>query len=85
MIGGLKVGVVIPAYNEAESLDRLIPRIPSYAIAIAESGVRERSDVERYSNVGADAVLVGSILSSSPNPEASTFALTGVPRQERAG
>jgi glycosyltransferase involved in cell wall biosynthesis len=28
MIGGLKVGVVIPAYNEARSLERLLPRIP---------------------------------------------------------
>ncbi|MGZ3392446.1 MAG: glycosyltransferase family 2 protein [Isosphaeraceae bacterium] len=28
MIEGLKVGVVIPAYNEAESLEHLIPRIP---------------------------------------------------------
>lgn len=28
MISGLKVGVVIPAYNEAESLTRILPRIP---------------------------------------------------------
>ena len=28
MIGNLKVGVVIPAYNEATSLERLLPRIP---------------------------------------------------------
>ncbi len=28
MIANLKVGVVIPAYNEAASLDRLLPRIP---------------------------------------------------------
>lgn len=28
MINGLKVGVVIPAYNEADSLARLLPRIP---------------------------------------------------------
>src|SRR5258706_3027099 len=29
MIGGLRVGVVIPAYNEARSLERILPRIPS--------------------------------------------------------
>jgi dolichol-phosphate mannosyltransferase len=29
MIAGLKVGVVIPAYNEARSLERILPRIPS--------------------------------------------------------
>lgn len=28
MLGGLKVGVVIPAFNEERSLERLIPRIP---------------------------------------------------------
>src|SRR5258706_13577853 len=28
MIANLKVGVVIPAYNEAASLERLLPRIP---------------------------------------------------------
>ena len=28
MIGGLKVGVVIPAFNEARSLERLLPQIP---------------------------------------------------------
>jgi dolichol-phosphate mannosyltransferase len=29
LIAGLKVGVVIPAYNEAKSLERLLPKIPS--------------------------------------------------------
>jgi dolichol-phosphate mannosyltransferase len=29
MIGGLRVGVVIPAYNEARSLERILPQIPS--------------------------------------------------------
>jgi dolichol-phosphate mannosyltransferase len=29
MIGGLRVGVVIPAYNEARSLERILPRIPT--------------------------------------------------------
>jgi len=29
MIAGLKVGVVIPAYNEARSLERILPLIPA--------------------------------------------------------
>jgi dolichol-phosphate mannosyltransferase len=29
VIAGLKVGVVIPAYNEARSLERILPRIPA--------------------------------------------------------
>ena len=64
--------------------DRLIPLIPSHVVAIAESGVKSRADVERYGAVGADAVLVGSSLSSSPNPMAATRALSGVPRRPRA-
>lgn len=65
--------------------DRLIPRIPSHVVAIAESGVKTRADVERYAAVGADAVLVGSSLSASPDPVAATRALAGVPRRDRAG
>ena len=64
--------------------DRLIPMIPGDAIAIAESGVNTRWDVERYASVGADAVLVGSSLSSAENPEAATRAIVGVSRRERA-
>lgn len=65
--------------------DRLIPRIPPHVVAIAESGVKTRGDVERYAAVGADAVLVGSSLSASPEPIAATRALAGVPRRQRAG
>lgn len=64
---------------------RLIPLIPSHVVAIAESGVRTRADVERYASVGADAVLVGSSLSASADPVAATRALAGVPRVDRAG
>jgi indole-3-glycerol phosphate synthase len=65
--------------------ERLIPRIPTQVIAIAESGMKSRADVERYAKVGADAVLVGSSLSASANPSMATRALSGVPRCERAG
>ncbi|MEO8622087.1 MAG: indole-3-glycerol-phosphate synthase [bacterium] len=65
--------------------ERLIPLIPAHIVAIAESGVNTRADVERYAAVGADAVLVGSSLSASVDPVAATRALTGVPRRARAG
>jgi indole-3-glycerol phosphate synthase len=65
--------------------DRLIPMIPLSIIAIAESGISRRSDVERYAAVGADAVLVGSSLSSAADPTAATRAIAGVPRRDRAG
>ena len=65
--------------------DRLLPMIPSHVIAIAESGVQSRADVERYAAYGADAVLVGSSLSASADPVAATRALTDVRRIDRAG
>jgi len=70
---------------EPETAERLIPHMPSSIVAIAESGVRSRADVERYASCGADAVLVGSVLSASPDPAAATRALGGVARRVRAG
>jgi indole-3-glycerol phosphate synthase len=69
---------------DPETSIRLIPLIPSSIVAIAESGVRTRADVERYAAVGADAVLVGSSLSSATDPVAATRALAGVTRVPRA-
>lgn len=63
--------------------ERIIPLIPHSLIAIAESGVKDRADVERYAAFGADAVLVGSSLSAAGDPAAATRALTGVPRRRR--
>ncbi|MEO8337472.1 MAG: indole-3-glycerol phosphate synthase TrpC [bacterium] len=69
---------------DAETSMRIVPLVPSSVVAIAESGVRTRSDVERYASAGADAVLVGSSLSSAADPVAATRALAGVPRVSRA-
>lgn len=63
--------------------DRLIPRVPPHVVAIAESGVRARTDVERYAAGGADAVLVGSALSGASDPAAATRDLAGVARRAR--
>jgi indole-3-glycerol phosphate synthase len=63
--------------------DRIIPLVPRDLVAIAESGVRSREDVERYARCGADAVLVGSSLSASADPASATRALSGVPRRSR--
>jgi indole-3-glycerol phosphate synthase len=63
--------------------DRIMPSIPAHIVAIAESGVRVRADVERYAATGADAVLVGSSLSAASDPVAATQALAGVPRRSR--
>jgi indole-3-glycerol phosphate synthase len=59
---------------------RLIPQLPPDVIAVAESGVHGRADVEAAAAAGADAVLVGSSLSAAADPTAAVRALVGVPR-----
>jgi indole-3-glycerol phosphate synthase len=70
---------------DPSTAERLVPRIPSEIVAIAESGMKSRADVERYARCGADAVLVGSSISAAADPAAATRSLTGVPRIARAG
>lgn len=70
---------------DAHTAERIIPKIPPGVIAVAESGVRTREDVKRYAACGADAVLVGSVLSAAPDPVAATADLAGVARQIRHG
>ncbi len=59
---------------------RLLPLIPRDVIAIAESGVRSVADIERLAGAGADAVLVGTELTASSDPEAAVRSLTGIER-----
>ncbi len=62
---------------------QLLPHIPTDRVAVYESGVSSRADVERAAGLGADAVLVGSVLSSQVDGAAAVRALTGVPRVPR--
>jgi indole-3-glycerol phosphate synthase len=63
--------------------ERLLPLIPPTVIAVAESGIASRADVERVAALGADAILVGSSVSASPNPAEMVKALGSVPRVSR--
>lgn len=63
--------------------EHLMPRIPPGKIAIAESGIASIDDVRAAAEAGADAVLVGSALSTSADVSAMVRTLTGVPRQPR--
>ena len=69
---------------DAATSERLLARVPSTIIAIAESGVSSRADVERVALAGADAVLVGSSVSAAADPRDAVRRLTGVPRIARA-
>jgi indole-3-glycerol phosphate synthase len=65
---------------DPETSTRLLPLIPRSVVAIAESGVRSTADVARAALAGADAVLVGSELSKSSDPEDAVRSLIEVPR-----
>jgi indole-3-glycerol phosphate synthase len=47
--------------------ERLRPLIPPDRIVVSESGIKERADVERLSQLGIDAVLIGESLVSAPD------------------
>jgi indole-3-glycerol phosphate synthase len=88
----LKVGARIIGVNnrnletliiDPETVSRILPLIPSSCIAIAESGYSTAADVQRAAQAGADAVLIGSALSASPDPSAAVTLLSSVPRQPR--
>jgi indole-3-glycerol phosphate synthase len=62
----------------------LLPRIPPAMVAVWESGVATVADVIRAATTGADAVLVGSVVSAAPDPASMVRALSTVPRQGSA-
>jgi indole-3-glycerol phosphate synthase len=64
--------------------ERLVARVPSGVLTVAESGVEVRADVERPAVAGADFVLVGTALARQRDPRVAVAALAGVPRRERA-
>jgi len=68
---------------DAGAVDRLAPRVPSDLIVVAESGMQTVADVERAAQAGADAVLIGSSLSSSADACSAVRALTEVTRRGR--
>ena len=68
---------------DRSTAQRLLPRIPADVIAVAESGMGTVGDVTDAAGWGADAVLIGSFLSSAADPEAAVRALSRVPRSPR--
>jgi indole-3-glycerol phosphate synthase len=63
--------------------ERLLPRVPAAVIAVGESGIETRKDVERLAAAGADLVLVGTSIARSSDPTTAVRALAGVPRMPR--
>ncbi|GAC1650733.1 MAG: indole-3-glycerol phosphate synthase TrpC [Gemmatimonadaceae bacterium] len=68
---------------DREVLKRLIPLVPGDCIAIAESGMRGLDDVISAGEHGVDAVLIGTYLSTTTDPERAVRGLSNVPRRTR--
>ncbi len=62
---------------------RMIPQVPAGRIAVYESGIADVAGVRTAAALGADAVLVGSVLSTAADPVAAVRALAAVPRRAR--
>jgi indole-3-glycerol phosphate synthase len=62
---------------------KILGQVPSDRIAVAESGMGGPPDVLRVAQAGADAVLIGTALSSAPAPERLLRELSAIPRHDR--
>lgn len=68
---------------DLERAARLVSAIPAGPLAIGESAVAGRADVEAYAEAGADAVLVGEALVTGADPGAAARDFRSVPRRPR--
>lgn len=70
---------------EPQVAARLRPQIPPGVLSVAESGVKGRQDVEWLEALGYHAVLVGTALVTSSDPEAKVRELLGKEPEEGDG
>jgi indole-3-glycerol phosphate synthase len=54
----------------------LLPRVPAGRVIVAESGFRERSELDRLERAGVDAVLIGEALMGAADIESAARELT---------
>lgn len=62
---------------DLETTFKLRSLIPTGVIVVSESGIRTRDDVLRLQEAGANAILVGEVLVTSPDPTAKIGELLG--------
>jgi len=53
---------------DLETSIRLAPRIPAGTIAVSESGIRSRGDIDRLMSAGYEALLIGEAAMRGPDP-----------------
>ncbi len=69
---------------DLDTAARLLPLAPPGAIKIVESGISSRTEVTRFSDLGADAFLVGESIIRSPDAKKAIRELKGdVPNTDR--
>jgi len=66
---------------DLETTSSLRPLIPQDIVVVSESGIRNRDDVLHLQRVGANAILVGEALVTSPDPATKINELLGQVRQ----
>lgn len=88
----LSVGATVVGVNNRDldsftvdlmAAERLLPAVPAGVVAIAESGIASRRDVERMAAAGADHVLVGTAVARLAEPGEAVRALSDVERRGR--
>ncbi len=63
---------------DTDNSKRLRAMIPSDVIFVSESGVKDRNDVEKLIEIGADAVLVGETLMRAQDRKKKLSELRGL-------
>ena len=58
----------------------LVEAVPDECVAVSESGIRTRQDIERLRQAGFDAFLIGEHLMSYPDPAAALRGLFAAPQ-----
>ena len=88
----LSVGATVVGVNARDldtfavdlaTAERLLPAVPPEVVAVVESGIETRRDVERMAQAGAYHVLVGTSIARADDPAAAVRSLVGVARRAR--